>query len=509
MNTRLLALPLIFATACPLPSDEDGGGSDGGDDPSDTVTAQIGPDGGMLGDERITLAIPAGALPEATMLSMSIVDAPADAMSPRWHFEPAGLAFAQPVWVQITLDDAGAGALLWSLAEDDTAFESIGIAAGGVASGYTTHFSDAYVAPASCESPPAAITKCGCRAGDEIGDLVCPVEPADGACPSINGFMGQDGGGCSGYALRDETEFHCACYSQTDGYLCPEAYILGPMQSCPTEDGLGGHIGEPGASCSGYTTATNPDTMETMNKSGSGTLVDCSEVVIATEYESIGGTLEGCYETSMALPPCQKDANGNEYYGVTAECQMRLDTLAMAGQTTACPSAVGTAATVGSRAGNQLETIFKQQNPTDWYTQVTVPFGGKASCDTMAPPEVRGDGAVDVLRVVSRSATETVIEIAEIKPLTPTGIPAGFHEVYECYKDVLAAVGEQCDDENPDMFVAKFCSDIGATGTKVKVADPIGLEVGAQAFKYEAADGSKHPMDVMTCFPGVIAYACV
>lgn len=509
---RNLLLPAaLFAPACLITGDGDDSGpvGDSGDPaPMEVVTIELGPDGGVLADEHLALHVPAGALAEPTTLSMAIVEAPDDAISPRWHFEPAGLAFAQPVWVEIQLDDTQAGTLLWSVEGDANVFASIGIAAGGVASGYTTHFSDAYVTPASCEAPPPAITRCACRAGDEIGDLVCPVEPVDGVCPDINGFMGQDGGGCSGYARRDETEFHCACYSDTDGYLCPEPLVLGPMQSCPTEGGLNGHVGEPGAGCSGYTIEYDAKTMESQNKGGSGTLVDCSEVVISSDDESVGGTLEGCYETSPALPPCQTDANGNEYYGVTADCQARLNMKAMNGQTTACPASVGSAATVGSRAGNQLETILKSENGPDWYTQVTVPFGGKASCDTLDPLEARGDGAIDVLRVVSRSASETVIEIAEIKPLTTTGIPAGFHEVYECYQDVLASVGAHCDDEVPDMFVAQFCSAIGATGTKVVVADPIGLEIGARSFQYEAADGSKHPMDVMTCFPGVIAYAC-
>ncbi|MBC8070503.1 MAG: hypothetical protein IAG13_19380 [Deltaproteobacteria bacterium] len=161
---------------------------------------------------------------------------------------------------------------------------------------------------------------------------------------------------------------------------------------------------------------------------------------------------------------------------------------------------------MGTRAGNQIESILAAQ--PDWYTQVEVPFGSKKSCDTMAPPEARGNGKVDLLRVVSRVGGVTTIEIAEIKPLTPTGIPAGFHEVYECYKDVLSAVGAGCTDDPVDVEVGEFCKKIGALGTKVVVADPVGLEVPDQAFLYLAEDQSKHPMDVLTCFPGVVAYSC-
>ncbi|MBC8067113.1 MAG: hypothetical protein IAG13_02170 [Deltaproteobacteria bacterium] len=513
-HTRACVLSTtLLMSACVVSDDADHQESDDGEPgPAGPRTVEVGPEGGVLADGAIRLEIPPDALAEPTELSVTLVEDIADvtgALSPRWRFEPSGLQFARPVWVEVELPNNVPGTLLWSTADDEETFAAIGIAAGGVASGYTTHFSEAYVGAASCEAePPPSATRCTCRAGDEIGDALCPTDPAlaEGMCPDISGFMGTDGSGCAGYGPRDEIEFHCACYSETRGHLCPEPLVLGPMQQCPNAEGLGGHIGEEGGSCSGYDIDYNAQTMESVNVSASGTLVDCSPVVLSTEFESVGGQLEGCYETSVALPPCSVDANGNEYYGVTAACKMRLDALATAKQTTACPAAVGTATTVGTRAGNQIESILAAQ--PDWYTQVKVPFGSKKSCDTMAPPEARGNGKVDLLRVVSRGGGVTTIEIAEVKPLTPTGIPAGFHEVYECYKDVLSAVGAGCTDDPVDVEVGKFCEKIGALKTKVVVADPVGLQIPDLSFDYKAADDSKHPMVVQTCFPGVFAYSC-
>lgn len=509
-RARLL-LATLLPCACDLADEPSGAGSDPKDDA--VVEVEVGPEGGVVEAGAVRLDIPADALAEATTISVRVSDeAPAaEHLSPTWIFEPAGLTFAQPVYVEIALDSTETGTLMWSVPGDEGTFEPVGLAAAGLAGGYTTHFSQAHVEGGTCPAPSGeATTRCACRASDEIGDLLCPVELVDDVtCTDINGFMGSDGGGCSGYARRDETEFHCSCYSDTDGYLCPEPLDLGPMQNCPNPEGLSGFVGEPGAGCSGYTISYDPETMQSSNVGGSGTLVSCSEVVTATEVESVGGTLEGCYETSMALScPYEDPDTGEPIFGLLPECQTRLDTLAMKGRTTACKLSVGQPSPVGTRAGQQIEAELEEGGAL---TQVVVPYGSKTHCETTTPLENRGDGKLDALYVDRTDETKLVLTIAEIKPLTPTGIPAGERDVYDCYRDVVADAASHCDDKPtvPDAY-AGFCETIGANGAEVVVADPIGEFIPSMlGFGYVDPNGVEHPMDVVTCMPGVFAYVCL
>jgi hypothetical protein len=495
--------------ACDLADEPTGPKPDPKDDT--VVEVEVGPAGGVVEAGALRLDIPADALAEATDISVRISDAApaADHLSPTWIFEPAGLEFAQPVYVEIALDSDATGTLMWSVPGTDDVYEPVGLAAAGLAGGYTTHFSNAYVDSGTCPAPGGEpTTRCACRANDEIGDLVCPTDLVDDvSCPDINGFMGSDGGGCSGYARRDEVELHCFCYSETDSYLCPEPLELGPMQSCPHPEGAGGFIGEPGASCSGYTVSYDPETMETMNVGSSGTLVDCSEVVIATEVESVGGTLEGCYATSEALScPYEDPDTGEPIFGLLPECQTELDALKMKGRTTACALSVGDPGPVGTRAGEQIEALLAEG---DALRQVTVPYGSKKYCETTTPIENRGNGKLDLVVVDRSDPNRLVVEIAEVKPLTPTGIPAGDRDVYDCYEQFVKDAASHCDDDPIAAPYDKFCDDIDANGAEVVVAEPIGATFASLTFDFVDAKMKTHAMKVVTCMPGVFAYVCV
>jgi len=125
------------------------------------------------------------------------------------------------------------------------------------------------------------------------------------------------------------------------------------------------------------------------------------------------------------------------------------------------------------------------------------------------PLENRGDGRLDLACIDNSNPARLVLEIAEIKPLTPTGLPAGDHDVYDCYRDVVANAASHCkDDPVPDAY-AGFCATIGATGAEVVLANPVGAVIpNLPDFEYVDANMVLHTMDVVTCMPGVYAYVC-
>ena len=98
-----LAVSVVFVAAC-------SGGS--------SSSSAIGPAGGTVSADGVTLAIPAGALGSAQQISItSVDDAPAGyrLSSKLYRFAPDGLVFAQPVSITIACDEAcGSSTVYWS-----------------------------------------------------------------------------------------------------------------------------------------------------------------------------------------------------------------------------------------------------------------------------------------------------------------------------------------------------------------------------------------------------------
>jgi hypothetical protein len=184
------------------------------------------------------------------------------------------------------------------------------------------------------------------------------------------------------------------------------------------------------------------------------------------------------------------------------------------GRTTACDTAIGSPSTVGTRAGNQIEKRITDMNsidaPTGYYSQVVVPYGSKKHCESTTPLENRGDGKLDLVAVVDRTPERVTIEIIEVKPLTPSGLPAGEHDIYDCYAGVVADAGSKCNDDPVPAPYVQFCDTLDADGAEVVLADPEGGFLDPlMNFEYADESGTKHPMKVVTCMPGVFAYQCV
>lgn len=521
-------LVTAFSAACGLPIEDDGDDTagDGGDD---VVREVVGPEGGTLAGHGVQLVIPAGALADEVELSLQITDDPPAegvvAVSPVVRFGPAGTTFAQPVHVTMEMEHDGFATLYWSVPGDDTSFEAIGVGAAGLAEGWTTHFSVGFTGQGACEPPTEdpTTTKCGCRAGDEVEDLLCPEDPTQtgGVCDDILGHSGSEGGGCSGYGLRDMIMYSCSCLSGDGDYLCPDAHIFEPSQQCPTEGGLNGYIvEEPMGSCSGTTVVVDPETQEPMNESKSGTLVECQSFVESSEYESVSGTLENCTTTSEADDgTCPADPEDPPQPEVSELCQQMIAELEQRRATnnqarTACAEPPN-AATVGTEIGQHLELgLFATDD--DHISQLKVPFGSKSQCNE-DPDERTTPGYLDLVEVVSRDAeTKTVtIRIAEIKPMTADGLADGRNDL-ECYRDRVADAGARCKTTKGDgtglAEYVDFCHELGALEQTVVLADDWKLRwapEGTFMHTFMAAPGDTRQVIALVCEDGITAYQCV
>jgi hypothetical protein len=115
----------------------------------------IGPAGGVLTVGTTTLTVPPDALTEETLISMTEVAAPSPAglfaLSPVYEFEPAGLTFARPASLSITIGGPevaqDAAEVLWTVPGGDisTLETTTFIRSGGQAIAEISHFSSGVV----------------------------------------------------------------------------------------------------------------------------------------------------------------------------------------------------------------------------------------------------------------------------------------------------------------------------------------------------------------------------
>ncbi len=158
MKHLLVLLPLLLA--CPQSTTVTGDpdlGPPAVPDPIPTgasTTALVGPEGGELRLEQLTLAIPPGALDRDVELTVtaSTRRAPSGftAFSPIFQFEPEGTTFARPVEVRLPYEgDASTATIFWTNERGDFAALPTSVEPP-VASTTTDHFSQAFVGTA-CE----------------------------------------------------------------------------------------------------------------------------------------------------------------------------------------------------------------------------------------------------------------------------------------------------------------------------------------------------------------------
>ncbi|MEO8835691.1 MAG: hypothetical protein ABI364_03030, partial [Caldimonas sp.] len=165
---RRLTLSTALALGLVLVSGGCGGGGDGADGgaamppPPPSASATIGPSGGTLvGPDDVRVEVPAGALAQATTItvtrsSVGAPDLPASAASApaMYEFTPHGLQFAVPVTISMpsALDPAIDPVLMAQPAEAWVRADAT--AANGRVSWTSTHFSWSYQYPCSATYPP-------------------------------------------------------------------------------------------------------------------------------------------------------------------------------------------------------------------------------------------------------------------------------------------------------------------------------------------------------------------
>jgi hypothetical protein len=256
MNRRFLAL--LVCAAC-------------GDDLRGervVAVAVIGAEGGTIEGNGIALDVPAGALGEATTITISTAATPLDenyvALSPVFQFEPDGLTFEKPVAVRIAAPGAETGVVLWT-AKHGRTLEWAGYVTAGVGYGEITHFSEGVAADefgacetetcvggacaglddnctgAGCAGPTCNVEEapleacrdiCYCDSNDRF-DHMCASNPGDPriSCPATNAAVGKilangsyerdaqgneflarrNGDACSGYSIRPYVLPSCFC----------------------------------------------------------------------------------------------------------------------------------------------------------------------------------------------------------------------------------------------------------------------------------------------------------
>jgi hypothetical protein len=158
--------------------------------PSAPVVSQasVGPSGGTVTGDGVTLAIPAGALPADQQISITrTIDAPpTNAIGALYKFGPDGLTFAVPVRVTFTVSAASPDAIVyWSTPNGGYEAKPSEVSGTTVAANIA-HFSSGFVGhPSADGQPDAGGGDAGTDTGSDSGDgtsCVCPDGIAGGMC---------------------------------------------------------------------------------------------------------------------------------------------------------------------------------------------------------------------------------------------------------------------------------------------------------------------------------------
>lgn len=115
-------------------------------DPKGTASGAIGPSGGTVHFDDVTLQVPEGALDRDVVIRMVRTEesapSPYVARTAVYRFEPEGLVFLRPTTVRFAVNaDAGNLAVLWTHASDGTFVELASVTDDGVVSAKVEHFS--------------------------------------------------------------------------------------------------------------------------------------------------------------------------------------------------------------------------------------------------------------------------------------------------------------------------------------------------------------------------------
>jgi|GEM_PF-867020 len=180
-----------------------GGGGDGL--PMNSVTRNVGPEGGAVVLDDLTLEIPAGALDGATVIRITALEgAPGGyaVYSPVYSFEPEGQIFKKPARLSMPFDgDAVFATMFWSK-QGEPGFERLDTTnSDGIATAFVSHFSNGFV----CDERVCGIT--------DNGNGTHTITCNDGTSATLSdGKDGKDGTSCTVGSDGGTTTISC-----TDG----------------------------------------------------------------------------------------------------------------------------------------------------------------------------------------------------------------------------------------------------------------------------------------------------
>jgi hypothetical protein len=182
--------------------------------PSSAAHATIGPQGGTVGGEAVSILVPAGALPADTTITITATDEPppgeAIAYSRVVRFEPAGLVFAVPVEVTFAFRGEVDPTIYWTRQGSETEYDEVGGALrGGAFVASVTHFSRGFLGR---RGPPASLSL-GRDAGSDATTSEGPADARSDATTAPDG-------------TTSDAAADASCPICPAGQICYQGYCL-------------------------------------------------------------------------------------------------------------------------------------------------------------------------------------------------------------------------------------------------------------------------------------------
>lgn len=122
--------------------------------PPNTVSAIVGPEGGVIEMDGLRFDVPAGSLATAQEITVTRMDVAVpgySAATPVFRFGPSGLKFASPAMISLSVPGSPGSPVLWWSNEKGTYDAILGTFVDGVFQAGVFHFSDGFVGETACE----------------------------------------------------------------------------------------------------------------------------------------------------------------------------------------------------------------------------------------------------------------------------------------------------------------------------------------------------------------------
>lgn len=197
-------------------SDDPGGGL------PDSAEASIGPQGGRLEANGVSITIPAGALDDEVVITVERTSETTPshlvAHSPVFRFGPAGTTFNVPVTVEIAFSGVpDAAQIYWTRPDDNTYEGAGGTVVGDVVRAQISHFSLGFAGSATDDCGNDTIDAGEQCDGSDLGTATCSGEGFAGGLLSCDSSCQLDVSGCTAQAVCGDGQ----CTGSETNATCP------------------------------------------------------------------------------------------------------------------------------------------------------------------------------------------------------------------------------------------------------------------------------------------------